>query len=113
MVEKLSNPYNQIAEQWNAARREGCFEPKYIDLLIKHLTVRSEVLDVGCGVGTPIARYLIDRGYSVTGIDASEAMLEIAKQQVSEAHFIEGRVREPDRTNLLWPLDTERFPRRW
>jgi cyclopropane fatty-acyl-phospholipid synthase-like methyltransferase len=88
MAEQLFSPYNQIAEQWSAARREGLFEPKYVDLLIDHLADGAEVLDVGCGSGSPIARYLIDREYDVTGIDASEAMLKIAKQQVPKARFV-------------------------
>jgi 2-polyprenyl-3-methyl-5-hydroxy-6-metoxy-1,4-benzoquinol methylase len=89
MTEQVFSPYNQIAEEWNAARKRA-FEPKYIDLLLEHLADKAEVLDVGCGAGMPIARYLIDRGFSVIGIDASEAMLEIAKQQVPEARFVLG-----------------------
>jgi trans-aconitate methyltransferase len=89
MTEQVFSPYNQIAEEWNAARKRA-FEPKYIDLLLEYLADKAEILDVGCGAGMPIARYLIDRGFSVVGIDASEAMLEIAKQQVPEARFVLG-----------------------
>jgi cyclopropane fatty-acyl-phospholipid synthase-like methyltransferase len=88
MAKQLSSSYNQIAQQWNVARRKRFFEPKYIDLLIEYLVDGIQVLDVGCGTGIPIARYLVNQGYIVTGIDASEAMLEIAKQQVPKACFI-------------------------
>jgi cyclopropane fatty-acyl-phospholipid synthase-like methyltransferase len=88
MAEKSSSSYNQIAEQWGEARKEGFFEPKYIDLLLKHMADGVNILDVGCGTGVPIAQYLISQGLMVTGLDVSEAMLEIAKQKVPEACFI-------------------------
>lgn len=88
MVKQLPSPYDQIAKQWSAARSEGAFDPKYVDLLIDHLPDGAEVLDVGCGSGTPIAQRLVGRGCIVTGVDASEVMLEIAKQQVPEAYFV-------------------------
>lgn len=89
LTEQVSSSYNQIADQWNAARIND-FEPKYVDLLLEYLVDKAEILDAGCGAGVPIARYLVDRGCTVVGIDASEAMLEIAKQQVPEARFILG-----------------------
>jgi 2-polyprenyl-3-methyl-5-hydroxy-6-metoxy-1,4-benzoquinol methylase len=89
LTEQVFSSYNKIADQWNAARISA-FDPKYIDLLLEHLADKAEILDAGCGAGMPIARYLVDRGCSVFGIDASEAMLEIAKQQVPEARFVLG-----------------------
>lgn len=43
-----------------------------------------EVLDVGCGTGTQLAAYQ-RAGCRVTGIDASPAMLEIARRRLGEA----------------------------
>jgi cyclopropane fatty-acyl-phospholipid synthase-like methyltransferase len=88
MTEQPLCPYDPIAEQWNAARRKGRFDSKYVDLLLDRLVDGAEVLDVGCGAGIPIAEYLIDRGCDVTGIDASAAMLKLAKQQVPTARFV-------------------------
>jgi cyclopropane fatty-acyl-phospholipid synthase-like methyltransferase len=88
MTKQISIAYNQIAEQWNTARKNGQFEPKYLDLMLGHLPCGAEVLDLGCGTGVPIARYLADRGYGVTGIDGSSAMLELARRQVPEANLI-------------------------
>lgn len=33
------------------------------------------MLDIGCGAGEPIARYLSERGYAITGVDSSPAMI--------------------------------------
>ncbi len=44
----------------------------------------SRVIDVGCGAGV-LAVDLAARGYLVDGIDASQAMIEVASQVVAEA----------------------------
>jgi len=41
----------------------------------------EKILDIGCGTGTP-ARYLVERGYEVVGIDESEKMLEVAREKL-------------------------------
>jgi ubiquinone/menaquinone biosynthesis C-methylase UbiE len=41
------------------------------------------ILDAGCGSG-PLAKALVDRGATVTGFDASEAMLDLARKRLGE-----------------------------
>jgi predicted TPR repeat methyltransferase len=38
-------------------------------------------LDIGCGTGYPIAKYLSERGFIITGIDISENMIRKALEQ--------------------------------
>ncbi|MDS4041719.1 MAG: class I SAM-dependent methyltransferase [Candidatus Competibacter sp.] len=47
----------------------------------------ARLLDAGCGAGEPVARYFVDRGDAVTGIDVSERMLALARRQVPAATF--------------------------
>ena len=47
-------------------------------LLAKYGCPRGPVLDLGCGTGA-MTRRLFQRGFSVTGVDLSERMLEIAR----------------------------------
>lgn len=47
----------------------------------------AAILDLCCGTGT-VARYLVQRGFSVTGVDASEQMLRYAREDVPEAEFL-------------------------
>jgi ubiquinone/menaquinone biosynthesis C-methylase UbiE len=51
--------------------------------LIGQLARGARVLDAGCGTGVPTARQLREAGFSVTGIDISEVMLALARQNVS------------------------------
>jgi SAM-dependent methyltransferase len=44
----------------------------------------QRVLDIGCGVGT-FLRLVADRGAEAFGLDASEALIELARQRVPEA----------------------------
>lgn len=81
----MKNAYDHIATQFNG---RAFREQKYIDILLSNLTADSRVLDVGCGTGKPVAQYLIEQGCSVTGIDASEGMLAIARRQAPKAQFL-------------------------
>lgn len=47
----------------------------------------AQVLDLCCGTGS-VAGYLVGRGFSVTGVDASEEMLRFARREVPEGEFL-------------------------
>lgn len=47
------------------------------------------VLDVGCGGGEPVTRYLAEKGYNVIGVDFSREMLKKASGNVPEADFVQ------------------------
>ena len=81
------NPYDSIAEQWHAGR-SGFAARKYLDLLLVGLRPGAAVLDLGCGTGVPVARYLVGEGFRVVGVDQSAAMLEIARREVPGAEFV-------------------------
>lgn len=56
--------------------------------------VPLKVLDVGCGTGIPVLKHLAERGYSVTGLDLSDRMLEAARSNVSDAILIKQNMTE-------------------
>ena len=89
--------YDRIGSSYNEMRNreKNNLELEYfVNLLPPH----GHVLDAGCGAGEPVAKYLVGRGFQVTGIDVSPQILEIAKQQVLGATFLEG-----DMTQLTFP----------
>ncbi len=45
----------------------------------------SDVLDVGCGVGTPALRLAASRGYKVTGISISSRGVDLARESATRA----------------------------
>ena len=79
--------YNKIARQW-AKVRDKSFVSKLVVDFANKLSPNASVLDIGCGTGYPLAKYLSDKQFHVTGIDIAEKMVEIAKfQKIPNADF--------------------------
>ena len=88
----MPNAYDLIADQWHAHKRaQGYIEHvlRYVDRVLEGLPAAAKVLDLGCGTGEPVAKYVVERGFRVTGVDESEQMLKFARQIVPEAEFIQ------------------------
>jgi SAM-dependent methyltransferase len=88
--------YNKIATWFHADRDSGLMEKKYLDDLISRLPGQASVLDLGCGTGVPILKYLTDQNIKVTGVDASEKILEIARTNFPDVPFILQDMRQLD-----------------
>jgi ubiquinone/menaquinone biosynthesis C-methylase UbiE len=73
--------YARLA-RWQDALMEPLNAPLR-DIALRMMPARpgARVLDVGCGTGTQLARYL-EAGCVVSGIDASDAMLERARSRL-------------------------------
>ena len=78
-ADSVKRAYDNIADKW-AEFRAGCTINKCIAEFVKLLPLHSEILDVGCGTGYPIAVFLEKKGFFVTGIDISDKMLEKARE---------------------------------
>ena len=74
MVDDLSGGYDEAAAGF-AASRNPAIGVATVRAWAKLLPPRSSVLDLGCGTGIPISRALIEEGMSLSGIDASPAMV--------------------------------------
>ena len=73
-------------------------------LVLCHLPVAACILDLCCGTGQ-LAHLLTARGYRVTGLDGSEAMLHLARENAPEADFVLGDARDfqlPDRYHAVF-----------
>ncbi len=80
--------YNKIAEAWDNCRKNKEVDPCIVDF-VTMLPPHSKVLDIGCGGGCPISKYLSDHSFHVTGIDLSEDMIERATSlHLPNASFI-------------------------
>jgi ubiquinone/menaquinone biosynthesis C-methylase UbiE len=54
----------------------------------------GRLLDLGCGTGEAWDRFFIERGWSVTGVDFSRRMLELAAKYVPEMQVIHADMRQ-------------------
>lgn len=84
---ETKNFYNEIAKQ---SFKEWSDNPILLPTLSKFIQKLPKdplVLDLGCGTGVETKR-LIDLGARVIGIDFSEKSLEIAREHVPKAKFL-------------------------
>lgn len=86
--------YEKIADWFDIHRSRELFEKPYLDRAIAYLRPHAKILDLGCGMGEPIAQYFVEKGYQLTGIDGSEKMIAMAKKRVPTATFLVGDMRE-------------------
>ncbi len=56
----------------------------------------GRMLDLGCGTGYPVCEFFLSRGWSVTGVDVSSKMLEIAKNAFPTGFYIKARMEDYD-----------------
>lgn len=81
--------WGTAAEDW-ATLMEPRQRPLFEAVLANgRFSTGADVLDVGCGSGL-FAQFIAARGCRVTGLDASEALLAIARQRTPDAAFHEG-----------------------
>lgn len=59
-----------------------------MDHLLAMLGRRPRILDLGCGCGVPLARFLAERGARVTGVDISPVQIERGRRLVPSAYFV-------------------------
>jgi ubiquinone/menaquinone biosynthesis C-methylase UbiE len=78
--------YNKIAEDYYSHRNLNKFNNE-LERFASLLSDNARVLDVGCGAGIPTAKFLTERGIKVTGIDLSDTMLSLARENVPGAEF--------------------------
>ena len=85
--------YQQHAGHFDAARTRSLMEAPYLDRAAALAPSPARVLDLGCGAGEPIARYFIERGDAVTGVDVAPAMLALAQQRFPTHEWLHADMR--------------------
>lgn len=78
------------------ANRHVFGNKKELEAFVGLLPRNAKILDLGCGAGVPVTKFLVDSGFNVTGIDFSESMLNLATKNVPEAKFIKKNMTELD-----------------
>lgn len=94
-ADRVTDLYKRHAARWAARRSTVLIERRWLDQFLDLLGPAPSVLDLGCGTGDPIARYLFERGAQVTGIDAAPDLLQRAQRQ-----FPQGTWRQVDMRGL-------------
>jgi ubiquinone/menaquinone biosynthesis C-methylase UbiE len=84
----VTRAYDHIAAWFDNTRTRALIERPYLDYLAQALKPGASILDLGCGTGEPILRFYAERQFSVTGVDASAAMIDIAARRFPGTRFL-------------------------
>ena len=80
--------YDRVAERYLASKDpEDPATLAALEELARDLPPAAPVLDLGCGAGVPVTRWLARR-FSVTGVDVSVRQLDLARRHVPAASFV-------------------------
>lgn len=86
--------YDAMSDNYDRDRGKALMEKPYLDEVVKAIPAGGRVLDLGCGTGEPIARYLIEQGLDLTGVDGARRMIEICRQRFPDSEWLRVDMRD-------------------
>ncbi|KRE11978.1 methyltransferase [Bosea sp. Root381] len=87
LASEIVSLYERHADAFDAARGRTLFEARWLERFASCLPPGAAILDIGCGSGEPIARYFIDRGFSVSGIDSSPKLIGLCRARFPDSDW--------------------------
>ncbi len=88
--------YRRHAAAWDARRGDKLVEQAWLDRFLDLVPAGGELLDLGCGSGRPVARYCIERGYRITGVDSSPELIDLCRERFPGQSWLEADMRTLD-----------------
>jgi SAM-dependent methyltransferase len=81
-ADKIIDLYDRRALDYVADRCDADrSEIEWLDRFAALVQPESTVLDIGCGSGMPVAKYLIEKGLAVEGVDTSPKMIALCRER--------------------------------
>jgi len=96
MPDRIIGLYQENALAWDQQRGRDLHERSWLDRFAALLPEGGNIVDIGCGSGEPIARFLIERGFVFTGIDSSETLIGLCRTRFPDHEWIVGDMRRLD-----------------
>ena len=93
LAQNIIEIYKKHARAWTELRCNFLYEKAWLDHFLALIPQHSEILDLGCCSGKPIADYLIQHDHKITGVDSSDVMIEMAQQNFPEQHWLQADIR--------------------
>ncbi len=90
--EDILPTYEKVGPAFAAQRNCTLWEKPLLEWLLASAP-GPRMLDIGCGGGLPIARYLVDQGAQVTAIDGAHSMVTLCRENVPEATVLQADMR--------------------
>lgn len=74
--------YERHAAAFDAQRGRDLRERAWLERFTALIPAGGAVLDLGCGMGEPIAAHLVAAGFRVTGVDSAPSLLALARARI-------------------------------
>jgi SAM-dependent methyltransferase len=87
-ADRIIGLYQRYAADWDKDRGRELVERPWLNGFLGLMPPGASVLDVGCGSGEPIGRFLIEQGCEVTGVDSSPGLVDLCKSRFPEQEWI-------------------------
>jgi ubiquinone/menaquinone biosynthesis C-methylase UbiE len=102
--DQIKDLYTRVAKDWDAQRNHTLKEKKWLDKVLARCPENPSVLYLGCGSGEPIAKYLIDQGAQITGVDFAPTMIDLVRAKFPDHKWTVGDIRDvnlPDKYDAI------------
>ena len=86
--------YERHARAFDRDRGRTLAERVWLDRFLAHVPAGGTVLDVGCGTGEPIARYVLQSARHIVGVDSAPSMIEMCRARFPQADWHVGDMRQ-------------------
>jgi 2-polyprenyl-3-methyl-5-hydroxy-6-metoxy-1,4-benzoquinol methylase len=86
--ELIIDLYERHAHAFDEDRGRSLFEKAWLDRFLGLTPSRATILDLGCGMGEPIAEYLLAQGLRVVGVDSSPSMIRLCEERFPQSEWI-------------------------
>jgi SAM-dependent methyltransferase len=89
LANRIIDHYERHAGAWDADRRIADWSEKpWHDRFIAAVPKDASILDLGCGSGSPVARYMVANGLRVMGIDSSPTLISLCRQRMRDQEWM-------------------------
>jgi SAM-dependent methyltransferase len=95
--EEVGRSYDALAESWQERHRASRSGLAHFERAIRFVSKRGHALDIGCGSSARCLDLLVKEGFQVEGVDVSEKMVALARQQRPAISFHHADI-------CAWPL---------
>lgn len=86
--------YERHANTFDRDRSRSLQERAWLDSFLGHVRPAGRILDVGCGMGEPIAQYLLDAGCQLVGLDSSASLIRLCRARFPAAEWLVADMRD-------------------
>ena len=96
MPDRIIGLYQENALAWDRQRGRDLHELSWLERFADLLPAGGNIIDIGCGSGEPISRHLIERGFALTGVDSSDALIGLCRARFPDHEWIVDDMRRLD-----------------